>query len=261
MSASNAVVSPRSTNDVWIACANGDLSARDTLLKEHLSLVHHVAQQLARNLAADADMDELVSAGTMGLMAALESFDVSRGLAFSTFAVPRIRGSILDELRRQDHVPRSVRKKARDIGHAREALMREHGRAPEDKELASALGIDVQTLWRWQADVESAVQVPLDRSAPDRDGPGGSAWELLAAEDEDTVEDRLTREQEVVLLREAILGLKEQERTVLSLYYFEELKLAEIAEVLGLTESRVSQIRSKALGRLRETLGKVRVVA
>lgn len=246
---------------LWAACAAGDTAARDVLLREHLSLVHHVAQQLARNLAADADMDELVSAGTMGLMSALEGFDATRGLAFSTFAVPRIRGAILDELRRQDHVPRSVRKKARDIGHAREQLMRTLGRAPEDKELAEQLGVDQPTLWRWQADVESAVQVPLDRSASDRDGQGGSAWELLAAEEEETVEDRLTKEQEVVLLREAILGLKEQERTVLSLYYFEELKLAEIAEVLGLTESRVSQIRSKALGRLRETLGKVRVVA
>jgi RNA polymerase sigma factor for flagellar operon FliA len=247
-------MSDRTSPQTWADFAAGDLDARDRLLREHLSLVHHVAQQLARNLAADADMDELVSAGTMGLMSALETFDVSRGLAFSTFAVPRIRGSILDELRRQDHVPRSVRKKSRDIGHARERLMREHGRAPEDKELAAALDVDVATLWRWQADVESAVQVPLDRSAPDRDGPGGSAWELLASEDDESVEDRLTREQEVVMLREAILGLKDQERTVLSLYYFEELKLAEIAEVLGLTESRVSQIRSKALGRLRDTL-------
>jgi len=247
-------MSDRISTQTWAAFAAGDPAARDQLLREHLSLVHHVAQQLARNLAADADLDELVSAGTMGLMNALETFDVSRGLAFSTFAVPRIRGSILDELRRQDHVPRSVRKKARDIAHAREALMRQLGRAPEDKELASGLGIDVDTLWKWQADVESAVQVPLDRSAPDRDGAGPSAWEMLASDDEDSVEERLTREQEIVLLREAILALKEQERTVLSLYYFEELKLAEIAEVLGLTESRVSQIRSKALARLRDSL-------
>lgn len=247
-------MSDRISTQTWAAYAAGDLAARDQLLREHLSLVHHVAQQLARNLAADADVDELVSAGTMGLMNALETFDVSRGLAFSTFAVPRIRGSILDELRRQDHVPRSVRKKARDISQARESLMRQLGRAPEDKELAAALGIDAGTLWKWQADVESAVQVPLDRSAPDRDGSGTSPWEMLASEDEDSVEERLTKEQEVVLLREAILSLKEQERTVLSLYYFEELKLAEIAEVLGLTESRVSQIRSKALAKLRDSL-------
>ena len=103
---------------LWANHATGDIAARNALLTENLSLVHHVARQLSRSLAAEADFDELVSAGTLGLMSALEAFDVSRGLAFSTFAVPRIRGSILDELRRQDHVPRSIRRKMREIGHA-----------------------------------------------------------------------------------------------------------------------------------------------
>src|SRR5215475_13374883 len=97
----------------WKAFANGDLAARDALLTENLSLVHHVARQLERKLSNELDHDELVSAGTLGLMAAMSSFDPERGLAFSTFAVPRIRGAILDELRRQDHVPRSVRRKTR----------------------------------------------------------------------------------------------------------------------------------------------------
>src|SRR2546423_8607648 len=98
---------------LWQALAQGDQTARERLLAEHLSLVHHVARQLSRTLAVRVDLDELVSAGTVGLMDALDHFDVTRGLAFSTFAVPRIRGAILDELRRQDHVPRSVRRKAR----------------------------------------------------------------------------------------------------------------------------------------------------
>ena len=92
----------------WSTAAGGDNSARDALLIENLNLVHHVARQLAKSLAVEADFDELVSAGTMGLMTAVKSVDARRGLAFSTFAVPRIRGSILDELRRQDHVPRSI---------------------------------------------------------------------------------------------------------------------------------------------------------
>src|SRR3954470_18987878 len=132
------------SKDLWQALARGDVAARDALLKEHLSLVHHVARQLSRSLAAPADLDELVSAGTLGLMSALEAFDTSRGLAFSTFAVPRIRGSILDELRRQDHVPRSIRRKTREIAQAREALMRQHGRKPEDVEIANQLNVDVQ---------------------------------------------------------------------------------------------------------------------
>jgi RNA polymerase sigma factor for flagellar operon FliA len=246
---------------LWANHATGDVAARNALLTENLSLVHHVARQLSRSLAAEADFDELVSAGTLGLMSALEAFDTSRGLAFSTFAVPRIRGSILDELRRQDHVPRSIRRKTREIAQAREALMREFGRKPEDSEIAGKLNVDVQTLWRWQSEVEGAVHIPLDRTAGDRDSTMPTPAEFLSGENDEGVDDRLSREQEIVILRAAILGLKDQERTVLSLYYFEELKLNEIAKVLGLTESRVSQIRSKALLRLRETMSPIRASA
>lgn len=172
------------SRSLWAAHAAGDTDARDALLCEQISLVHHVARQLARGLTTEANIDELVSAGTMGLMAALTSFDQTRGLAFSTFAVPRIRGAILDELRRQDHVPRSVRRKTRDIAAARDAVGGAIGRAPDTTAVARALGVDAETLWRWQADVEG-------------------------------------------------------------------LKAREIAEVLGVSESRVSQIRSRALSQLR----------
>jgi RNA polymerase sigma factor for flagellar operon FliA len=243
---------------LWQALASGDQSAREQLLSAHLSLVHHVARQVSRSLAATFDFDELVSAGTIGLMSALDSFDASRGLAFSTFAVPRIRGAILDELRRQDHVPRSVRRKTREISAAREALQRALGRAPEDREIAEHLNVDLETLWRWQADMEGAVHVPLDRSAGDRDGYSHAPAELLSGDEEDAIEAKLTFTQEVEFLRDAIFRLKEQERTVLTLYYFEELKLHEIATILELTESRVSQIRSKALAKLRSELAPLR---
>ena len=236
---------------LWQAFAQGSTAARDQLLTEHIGLVHHVARQMSRTLAVKADFDELVSAGTMGLMTALEGFDATRGLAFSTFAAPRIRGAILDELRRQDHVPRSIRRKTREISASRESLMRALGRAPEDRELAEHLGVDLDTLWRWQADVEGAHHIPLDRAPGDKENAAPSPAELLSNDGETNVEDRLNHQQEVAILREAILKLKEQERVVLSLYYFEELKLHEIATVLELTESRVSQIRSKALGKLR----------
>lgn len=245
---------------LWAAFAAGDVDARDALLRENLSLVHHVARQLARGLAADADIDELVSAGTMGLMSALEAFDLGRGLAFSTFAVPRIRGAILDELRRQDHVPRSVRRKTRSIAAAREMLTRTLGRSPDANEVAAELGVDAETLWRWQADVEGAVHVPLDRSATDRDGTTVSPAEFLG-NGEELTDERLTREEEIALLREALLALKDQERTVLSLYYFEELKAREIAEVMGVSESRISQIRSKALSQLRDALSPLQAIA
>ncbi|MEX2584031.1 MAG: FliA/WhiG family RNA polymerase sigma factor [Gemmatimonadota bacterium] len=237
---------------------NGSAAARDKLLNEHLGLVHHVARQLSKTLAADVDFDELVSCGVIGLMNALESFDASRGLAFSTFAAPRIRGAILDELRRQDHVPRSIRKKSRDIGGAREALTREHGHAPDDQTIAKQLGVDMDTFWRWQADVEGIFHLPLDVSTAPAEKSAPTPAELLSGEENDNIEDELNLEEEVGVLREAIMELKEQERVVLSLYYFEELKLHEIATILELTESRISQIRSKSIQKLRVQMGKLR---
>ena len=244
----------------WAAFAAGDVDARDGLLRQNLSLVHHVARQLARGLAPDADIDELVSAGTMGLMNALESFDLGRGLAFSTYAVPRIRGAILDELRRQDHVPRSVRRKSRSFATARESLTRALGRSPQVNEVAAEMGVDADTLWRWQADIAGAVHLPLDLNANDDDGMTASPAEFLGSGEEPT-DARLAREEEVALLRDALLGLRDQERTVLSLYYFEELKAREIADVMGVSESRISQIRSKALSQLRGILSPLQETA
>jgi RNA polymerase sigma factor FliA len=238
------------TSSRFAACASGDLAARDALLQENLSLVHYVAKQLGRSLSADVDADEMVNIGTLGLMAALESFDESRGLAFSTYAVPRIRGAILDELRRQDHVPRSIRRKSRDIAHARETVMRRVGRAPLDAEVAGEIGIDVQTLWRWQGDMERTVQVSLSSTEGDRSDAGPAPIDILPAAGA-SAHEALEQEEQVSALRDAILSLKDQQRTVLSLYYFEELNAREIAEVLGISESRVSQIRSKALSQLR----------
>lgn len=243
---------------LWTAFAAGDMDARDTLIRENLSLVHHVAQQLSRSLSTEMDIDELVSAGTFGLIQAIESFDATRGLAFSTLAVPRIRGAILDELRRLDNVPRSIRRRARDIAGARDALGAELGRAPTDGEIAERLGIDKLTLWRWEADLESGVRVPLERTSKDDSETAYTDWETSLHDDAPTIEDVLTAEAEQDKLREALGLLKEQERTVLALYYYEELKMHQIASVLGLTESRVSQIRSRAITRLRSVMAPVR---
>jgi RNA polymerase sigma factor FliA len=243
---------------LWQAFASGDPVARERLLTHHLGLVHHVARQLSRTLSIEADFDELVSAGTMGLMSALDSFDATRGLAFSTFAAPRIRGAILDELRRLDHVPRSIRRKNREIAAAREALMRELGRRPDDVETAERMGVDVETLWRWAAEAQGAVHVPLEQSPTDPVARSPRPLEPAATESDSPIEDRLNLDQEIDILRSAIVRLKDQERTVLALYYYEELKLHEIATILALTESRVSQIRSKALSKLRTELGSLR---
>jgi RNA polymerase sigma factor for flagellar operon FliA len=237
---------------------HGDELARQQLLARHLPLVHHVARQVLRTLTVDVELDDLVSAGSMGLINAIDSFDRSRGLAFSTYAAPRIRGAILDDLRRSDTVPRSIRRKQRQLAAAEEALSGSHDRKPADREVANLLGLDIETLWRWRAHTHEAVQVSLDQ--PINTGPGRTAMpaELIEGTSGRLTEEEVTHREEVAVLRDEILRLKERERIVLSLYYFEELKLHEIAKVLGLTESRVSQIRSKALLTLRSRMSRLR---
>ena len=231
-------------------------TARDAV-SQHLGLVYHVARSLMRSRGITVELDELVSAGTLGLIEALANFDASRGLAFTTFAAPRIRGAMLDELRRLDHVPRSVRRRARAVAAATESLTNEIGATPDDSRIAARLGIDRETLWRWQHDGEAAHAMSLEHDSES----GDFAEQVFDASGRSDVDDTLTREQELVALQTAIRALGSRERTVLALYYYEELRLHQIAEVLGVTESRVSQIRTRAIARLREQLVTLRGVA
>jgi RNA polymerase sigma factor for flagellar operon FliA len=230
---------------------------REALLTQHIGLVHHVARQLARGLSTAVELDELVSAGSMGLIQAADSFDRSRGLSFSTYAVPRIRGAILDELRKVDHVPRNVRRRTRDLSRAREALGATLRRPPTEHELSSHMQVPADMLRKWELDAEGAALCSLDQ--PVRGEPAGATLAESMPDDRAmSVDDLLTHEHEVGLLRNAIARLKEQERTVLALNFFEELKLQEIATVLGLSVCRISQIRTAALAKLRVTLRDLR---
>jgi RNA polymerase sigma factor for flagellar operon FliA len=231
----------------------GDASARERLVTRHFGLVRHIARRLVRSLSAYCELDELVSAGSIGLLRALDSFDASRGHAFSTFAMPRIRGAMLDELRRQDHVPRSIRRKARELRMARERLGGALGRRPNDAEVAAHLSLDLPTLWRWESAVEQTVSVPIDGATADT-GESPALVEWLIEHSPTTIEDELTRESELRLAREALEELKEQERVIVTQFYLEERTLKEIGAALGMTESRVCQVRAKALATLRASL-------
>jgi RNA polymerase sigma factor for flagellar operon FliA len=230
---------------------------REALLNQHIGLVHHVARQLARGLSTAAELDELVSAGSVGLIQAVDSFDKSRGLSFSTYAVPRIRGAMLDELRKLDHVPRNVRRRTRDITRAKESLAGSLRRSPTEQELSTHLQVPADMLRRWELDAEGAAVCSLDQ--PIRSEPTGATLADSMADDRAlSIEDVLTREHEVGQLKAAIGRLKEQERTVLALNFFEELKLQDIATVLGLSVCRISQIRTAALSKLRVSLRDLR---
>lgn len=231
-----------------------DIQARNALLERHLGLVYHVAEKLTRSLHTDVEFEELVSAGTVGLIDAIENFDASRGTAFSTFAAPRIRGAILDDLRSRDPVPRSVRRKRRKIREARRRLTESLERPPDEYETARELGIGTRKLRSWKAEAEKAVHVSLDKPVSDDADSTTTRAELMEDPDAVDIEQEVARSEEKQILREAITELDERDRIVISLYYFEGLKLREIAEVLEVTESRVSQIRSRVLSDLRERL-------
>lgn len=232
----------------------GDPEARTQLLDRYLGLVHHVARQVAARVSDVVEVDDLVSAGTLGLVQALEGFDLSRGLAFSTFAMRRIRGSILDELRSRDWVPRSVRAKGRQMAAAVAQLEASLGRAPEPREVANALALDLGTYWRWREEIDGAVLVSLDGSVTLDHAESASLEETMSDPNVQSPTERLSQEETVAGLRQAIGMLPPKERTVLALYYYEELNLRQIAEVLHVTESRVSQIRTQALKRLRQRM-------
>lgn len=229
---------------------------RSQLVAQHVGLVHHVARQLAARLSTEADLDELISAGSLGLMQAAESFDDARGLSFSTFAVPRIRGAMLDELRRLDHMPRNVRRRTRELTRARDSLAGSAGRQPTAAELSRHLGLPAEQLQRWEFDAHSTQTLSLHQ--PMGSDTAATLGELLSDDTRASVEDVLTREREVEEMKRALATLREQERTVLALSFFEELKLHEIAQVLSLSVCRISQIRTTALAKLRVTLSSLR---
>ena len=254
MTAIRSQRTPASVADsLWVRYrSTGDAEARDQLLERYLGLVHHIAREVGARTPA-VELGELVSAGTIGLVRALDSFDLSRGLAFSTYAVRRIRGAILDDLRSRDWTPRSVRARNRKLLAVTATLQGRLGRAPEPREIAAALEIDLATYWQWQGAAEGGVMMSFDASAPSSRS-ALTLGETINDPDETLPGQELANREEVQGLRQAIGMLPEKERTVLALYYYEELNLRQIAEVLHVTESRISQIRTQALRRLRERL-------
>lgn len=234
------------------------LSERDRLISRHLPLVYHVARAMMRTLSDAVDLDDLVSAGTVGLIRAVDGFDPGRGVTFSTYATTRIRGAILDDLRGDDRLSRTQRRHQRRIAAAEEALAAAFARSPTDQEVAGELGIDVDTLWVWKSEARGADQVSLDQPVGVSAGRRSTPAEVIEGSTGEEIVDGAAREEQMDLLRREIVRLDDRERTIMALYYVEELTQKQIAEVLDLTESRVSQIRCKAISTLRGRLAAYR---
>ena len=252
------------TQQLWLDYTKSkDKHLRDRLILTYAPLVKYVAGRVGSGLPAHVDEEDLVSYGLLGLMGAIDRFDPTRDIKFETFAIARIKGAIIDELRSLDWVPRSVRSRAREIERAIVELERTLMRAPTDEEIAQKLGISDDELERNLSEISRSSMAALDELWTPQGG--GDQVALI-----DTIEDPVGANPEFSLeqtelneaLAEAIARLPEREKLVVTLYYYEELTLREIGEVLGVTESRVSQLHTKAVLRLKARLsGGVRATA
>jgi RNA polymerase sigma factor FliA len=232
----------------------GTSNARERLILHYSPLVKFVAGRVGAGLPQSVEQGDLVSYGMFGLIDAIEKFDPARGFKFETYAIARIKGAIIDELRSIDWVPRSVRAKARAIEQAYSTLENELRRTPDDGELAHELGISEAELADWLSRISFVGLVALDEILPAGDLPGASTVGDLVVDPAHDPVAAFEVDEMKHLLADAINRAPDRERLVLTLYYYEGLTLSEIGAVLGVTESRVCQIHTKGILQLRARL-------
>jgi RNA polymerase sigma factor for flagellar operon FliA len=235
---------------------DGDQQARERLVVAYSPLVKYVSGRMASGLPAHVDEADLISYGLVGLINAIERFELEREIKFETYAITRIKGAIIDELRSLDWVPRSVRQRAREIERANAKLEHKLQRAPTDEEMAAELEMSVDDFQAALLQISNSTVAALDElwSVSDASGDQVSLLDTLQdpdAPDPAAVMDQIDLKDRVA---DAIARLPEREKLVVALYYYENLTLREIGEVLGVTESRVSQLHTKAVLRLRSRL-------
>lgn len=244
---------------VWVQYKERDeIEARDELIIHYAHLVKYVANRLAINLSSVVEVDELVSYGIEGLIDAIEKFDHKRNIKFETYAITRIRGSIIDGLRAMDWVPVSVRQKSKELEKTFSALEARLGRSATDAEVAAELGIGIKEFSSLLREVASSTIISLDDFIPGEDGDDRKKRIVDMLEDDNASDalELLELGEVKDLLAQTISRLPDKEKTVVYLYYYEGLTLKEIGAVLTLSESRISQLHTKAILRLRGSLSK-----
>ena len=236
--------------------ARKDPALRDRLIVTYAPLVKYVAGRLGSGLPAHVDDEDLVSYGLLGLISAIERYEPDRDVKFETYAIARIRGAIIDELRALDWVPRSVRSRAREIERAIGELEGKLGRVPSDEEIAAKLGITTEELDESLSEISRSSIAALDElwSVGGSDGDQVALIDTIEDTDAPDPQGALSQTELREAIADAIARLPEREKLVVTLFYYEELTLREIGEVLGVTESRVSQLHTKAILRLKARL-------
>jgi RNA polymerase sigma factor for flagellar operon FliA len=243
--------------DMWRRYkSSGDERARERLVVAYSPLVKYVSGRMASGLPAHVEEADLISYGLVGLINAIERFELEREIKFETYAITRIKGAIIDELRSLDWVPRSVRAKAREIERANAKLEHRLQRAPTDEEMAKELGVSVPDFLASLLQISNSTIAALDELWTVGDASGDQVSLLDTLQDPGAPDPAAVMDQTELKDRmaDAIARLPEREKLVVALYYYENLTLREIGEVLGVTESRISQLHTKAVLRLRSRL-------
>jgi len=237
--------------------AAGTLDEKD-LIERFLPLVRNVVDRIKLNLPPHVDSDDLYSVGVTGLIAAVKKFDPEQGNTFAAYATTRIRGAILDELRRMDWCPRRARAKARKLKEAINEVEQKLGRQASEEEVREHLGLTAKEYAKWLEESKPVCFVNIDSSSEHEDSEGSSMHELIADENNVPIRERMEKDELMQLVSKRIEDLPEIPRKILAMYYFENMRLAEIAAVFGLTESRICQIHAQTVLNLRAYIQRVR---
>jgi RNA polymerase sigma factor for flagellar operon FliA len=231
---------------------------RAKVINEFAPLIKYIASRIAMRLPPHIDIHDLINAGVIGLIDAMEKFDASKNIKFKTYAEFRIRGAMLDELRSMDWVPRSIRQKARKIEDAYIKLEAILGRPATDEEVTLELEIDMDSFYRLLSETASVSLLSLDDLGEDnQDASKRNLLEYIMQDEKDWPTHKMGRSEVRDMVARAIQSLPEKERMVISLYYYDELTMKEVGHVLKFTESRVSQIHTKSILRLRSKMHKI----
>ena len=254
----NSSLDAEQTADLW-AAYRADMTnkrLRNTLVERYLPLVRYNAEKVWQKLPDGVDIADLMSSGVFGLMDAIDAFDLDRGVKFETYCVPRIRGAMLDELRSMDWVPRLVRSKATKLARAKKEAEAEAGAPPSDAAVAAKMELDPQEFAKLKREANAVNLVSLNKKWFDSDG-SRDVGEIDVLQDGKS-KDPTGGIQKRDVMKMVTKGLNRNERLIVILYYYEELTMKEIGGTLGLSESRVSQMHSSIVARLKDQLGRRR---
>ncbi len=231
---------------------NKSESLKNQLMVKYLGLVHYVVNKLFKTMPSNIDRDDLVNIGVIGLSEALDRFNPYFGIKFETYAIPRIKGAIIDELRKQDWVPRSLRSKSNKIKRAVEELEQQFPDLVSDQEIAAHLGISEDEYLQWQAQLNNTSMLSLDKPNPNSDDH--NLYEAVEDVESSNPLQNIEEEEMKALLVKILKQLPEKARLAITLYYYERLTFKEIGKILNVSESRISQIHSETIARMKKML-------